>query len=66
MINHTVYIGLTGLVMNLVIAALLTLLFRAFKVSGGSDETRPHEYVADPEPATAEPIPVTAGAADAG
>ena len=65
-INHTVYIGLTGLVINLVIAVLLTLLFRAFKMPGGSDETRPHEYVADPEPAAAERIPVAAGAADAG
>jgi SSS family solute:Na+ symporter len=63
-IGHTVYIGLTGLVINLVVAALLTLLFRAFKVPGGPDETRPHEYVADPEPAVAEPVPVVAGAAD--
>ena len=48
MINHTIYIGLTGLVINLVIAVLLTLLFRAFKVPGGSDETRPHEFVSRP------------------
>ena len=66
LIGHTVYIGLTGLVINLVIAVLLTLVFRAFKVSAGSDETRPHEYVADPEPATAAKVPVVAGAADAG
>jgi hypothetical protein len=52
--------------MNLVIAALLTVAFRAFKVPGGSDETRPQEYVADPEPATAKPVPVAAGAADTG
>jgi SSS family solute:Na+ symporter len=65
-INHTIYIGLTGLVINLVISVLLTLLFRAFKVPDGSDETRPHEFVADPEPAAAEPVPVTAGAADVG
>ncbi len=65
-INHTIYIGLTGLVLNLVIAALLTVVFRAFKVPGGPDETRPQEYVADPEPATVEPVPVAAGAADAG
>jgi solute:Na+ symporter, SSS family len=62
LIGHTVYIGLTGFVLNLVIAALLTVAFRAFKVPVGSDETRPHEYVADPEPATPEPVPVTAGA----
>ena len=64
LIGHTVYIGLTGLVINLVVAALLTLVFRGFKVPVGPDETRPEEYVADPEPAVAEPVPVVAGAAD--
>ncbi len=63
LIGHTVYIGLTGLLMNLVIAALLTLLFNALKVPGGTDETAPEQFVADPEPATAPPIPVVAGAA---
>jgi SSS family solute:Na+ symporter len=62
-IGHTVYIGLTGLVMNLIIAALFTLLFNALKVPGGTDETQPEQFVADPEPETAEPIPVVAGAA---
>ena len=62
-IGHTVYIGMTGLIMNLIIAALLTLLFNALKVRGGVDETRPEHYVADPDPATAPPIPVIAGAA---
>ena len=61
-IGHTVYIGLTGLVMNLVIAVLLTLLFNALKVPGGVDETQPQQFVADPDPATAGPIPVVAGA----
>ncbi|MGI8451864.1 MAG: monocarboxylate uptake permease MctP, partial [Streptosporangiaceae bacterium] len=65
-INHTIYIGLTGLVINLVISVVLTLVFRAIKLPGGSDETRPEHYVADPEPATAEKVPVAAGAADAG
>jgi SSS family solute:Na+ symporter len=66
LINHTVYIGLTGFVMNLVIATLLTLLFRAIKLPGGSDETRPEHYVADPEPATAAKVPAVAEAADVG
>jgi solute:Na+ symporter, SSS family len=61
-INHTVYIGLTGLLMNLVIAVLLTLLFRAVKVPEGTDETQPEQFVADPEPEAAPPIPVIAGA----
>ena len=61
-INHTIYIGLTGLVINLVIATLLTLVFRAFKVPGGSDETRPEHFVADPETPAAELVTVGAGA----
>jgi len=64
-INHTIYIGLTGLVINLVIATLLTLAFRAFRVPGGTDETRPEHFVADPEtPPEAEPVRVTAGATE--
>ncbi len=66
MINHTIYIGLTGLVINLVISVVLTVVFRAVKLPGGSDETRPEHYVADPEPATTEKVPVVAGAADGG
>jgi solute:Na+ symporter, SSS family len=65
-IGHTVYIGLTGLVINLVIAVLLTLLFRAVKVPEGTDETQPGQYHADPEPESAPPIPVIAGAGGAG
>jgi SSS family solute:Na+ symporter len=64
-IGHTVYIGLTGLLMNLIIAALLTLLFNALKVPGGTDETQPQQFEADPEPETAAPIPVVAGAGPA-
>ncbi|HEY9244765.1 MAG TPA: sodium:solute symporter [Streptosporangiaceae bacterium] len=62
-LNHTVYIGFTGLIINLIISALLTLLFNALKVPGGTDETLPEQYLADPEPETAAPIPVIAGAA---
>ncbi|MGH7735004.1 MAG: sodium:solute symporter, partial [Gemmatimonadales bacterium] len=62
---HTIYIGLTGLVINLVVSVALTLVFRAVELPGGSDETWPEHYVADPEPAAAEPVPVAAGAADA-
>ena len=64
-INHTIYIGLTGLVINLVISVVLTLVFRAVKLPGGPDETRPEHYVADPEPAASAPVPVTAAAATA-
>jgi len=60
-IGHTVYIGLTGLFMNLIIAVLLTLLFNALKVPAGTDETAPAQFVADPEPGAPPPIPVVAG-----
>jgi solute:Na+ symporter, SSS family len=51
--GHTVYIGLSAVIMNLVIAAVLTLILRTLKVPAGSDETRPEEYTADPEQAPA-------------
>jgi hypothetical protein len=39
-------------------------LFRAIKLPGGSDETRPEHYVADPQTAASAPVPVTAAAVD--
>jgi solute:Na+ symporter, SSS family len=53
--NHTVYIALTALVINLVVAAVLTAVFRLAKLPAGADETAPSHYHADPEgePATA-------------
>ncbi len=65
-INHTVYIGLTGLVLNLVIAVVLTLVFRAFRVPAGADETLPEHYVADPAEPAAAPVAVAAATADSG
>jgi solute:Na+ symporter, SSS family len=53
--NHTVYIALTALVINLVVAAVLTVVFRAAKLPAGSDETAPGHYLADPEPAPGTP-----------
>jgi SSS family solute:Na+ symporter len=61
-INHTVYIAVTALVINLVLAVVLTFVFRAFRLPGGTDETQPAHYLADPEPSTAGPIPVVAAA----
>jgi solute:Na+ symporter, SSS family len=63
-IGHTVYIAISAFVINLVISVVLTLVFRAFRLPAGADETRPEHYTADPEPATPEPVPVIAGAAD--
>jgi solute:Na+ symporter, SSS family len=46
--NHTVYIALTALVINLVVAAALTVAFRMAKFPAGTDETVPAHYLADP------------------
>jgi SSS family solute:Na+ symporter len=57
-LGHTIYIGLSAVVLNLVIAVVLTLILRAAKVPEGADETLPHQYTADPVKA---PAPVPAG-----
>jgi len=59
-LGHTVYIGLSAVILNLVIAVLLTLALRVLKVPAGTDETRPEEYTADPGRA---PAPAPAGVA---
>jgi solute:Na+ symporter, SSS family len=63
-IGHTVYIAVTALVINLVLAIVLTLVFKAIRLPAGSDETLPEHYLADPEPSAAAPIPVVAATAD--
>ncbi len=62
-INHTVYIALTALVINLVVAVVLTAIFRMLHVPAGRDETTAASYVADPEGAPLAPETVTAPAA---
>ena len=62
LINHTVYIAVTALLINLVISVVLTLVFRAMRLPAGSDETQPDQYLSDPDPSTMPPIPVVAGA----
>src|SRR6202035_518494 len=39
--GHTVYIGLSAVIMNLVIAVVLTFTLRAVRVPEGADETSP-------------------------
>jgi SSS family solute:Na+ symporter len=56
--GHTIYIGISALVLNLVIAVVLTVVLRAVRAPEGSDETLPHQYTADPEEA---PVPAPAG-----
>jgi solute:Na+ symporter, SSS family len=56
--GHTIYIGITALVINAVLAVVLTVVLKAAKAPEGADETLPHQYTADPEQA---PAPVPAG-----
>jgi SSS family solute:Na+ symporter len=60
--GHTIYIGLSAVIINLVITVALTLVLKAAKVPEGTDETLPHQYTADPQDAPARaPAGVTAG-----
>jgi len=54
--GHTIYIGLTAVILNLVVAVVLTLVLKSVRVPEGADETLPHQYTADPEEAPA-PVP---------
>jgi solute:Na+ symporter, SSS family len=56
--GHSVYIGFTAIVINIVITLVLTLVFHAVRLPAGADETLPHQYTADPGEA---PAPVPAG-----
>jgi SSS family solute:Na+ symporter len=65
-LNHTVYIALTALVINLVVTIVLTAVFRLARLPAGTDETRPAHYLAGADGAVAESAPVTAAAAGTG
>src|SRR5690606_12861609 len=45
--DHLIYFGLTALVLNLLVATILTFVLRAASVSAGTDDTRPSDYHAD-------------------
>jgi SSS family solute:Na+ symporter len=51
--GHTTYIAITALLLNLAVAAVLSVVFKRFGLQDGYDETRPADYVADPVPAPA-------------
>jgi solute:Na+ symporter, SSS family len=57
--GHSVYIGLSAIILNVGITLILTLILKAFRVPEGADETLPHQYTADP---VSEPAPAPAGA----
>jgi SSS family solute:Na+ symporter len=58
--GHTVYIGLSAFILNVAIAVILTLIFKAARVPEGADETLPQQYTADPTDAPA-PVPAAVG-----
>ncbi|MFU8850005.1 monocarboxylate uptake permease MctP [Micromonospora sp. SL1-18] len=45
--KKTIYVGIVAVLVNLVVAALLTLVLRAGKVADGVDATTPDDYFAD-------------------
>ena len=57
--GHTYYIGLTAIILNIAVSAVLTLVLRAARVPAGADETLPRQYTADPVDA---PTPAPAAA----
>jgi SSS family solute:Na+ symporter len=50
--GHITYIAITALVINIAVSTLFTPLLRAAGVQDGYDETRPSDYLADPDPAS--------------
>jgi SSS family solute:Na+ symporter len=58
--GHSIYIGLTAVIINLVVTVVLTLVMKAARVPEGADETLPHQYTADLEQVTA-PAPAGVG-----
>jgi SSS family solute:Na+ symporter len=57
--GHVTYIAITALIINLAVAAVLTLVFRAIKLQNGHDETLPENYTTQPKGAPpAEPAPL--------
>jgi SSS family solute:Na+ symporter len=63
--GHTVYIGLTAIILNIAVSVILTLVFKATRVPEGADETLPQQYTADPAQAPA-PAPAAIGVGTAG
>jgi SSS family solute:Na+ symporter len=63
-LGHTVYIAVAAFIINLLIAVVFSIVFRAFRLPAGTDETLPINYTADPE--TGPPAPAAAGVPTAG
>jgi SSS family solute:Na+ symporter len=65
LIHQAMYIALTCLVLNLVVATVLTVVFRLLGLPAGTDETAPAHYVADPEQPPPAPVPAASSASTA-
>jgi SSS family solute:Na+ symporter len=50
--GHVVYIAIAAFVLNLAVAIVVTVICRLLHLPEGTDETRPDQYSADPEPGT--------------
>jgi solute:Na+ symporter, SSS family len=48
-LGHVIYIAVAAFIINLAVAIVLTLIFRAVKLNPGTDETLPAQYDADPK-----------------
>jgi solute:Na+ symporter, SSS family len=59
--GNKIYIGATALVLNLVVAVILTLVFRAMKLPEGVDQTSPDDYRADEGDPRIEKVPELTG-----
>jgi solute:Na+ symporter, SSS family len=60
-LGHVIYIGFAAFVINLVVSAVLTLVFSAARLPAGADETHPASYTADPADGEAVAVPAGAG-----
>ena len=58
-LGHVMYIAIAAFVLNLAIAVVGTVVFRALRLPEGADETLPHQFTANPEASAAAPVPAT-------
>jgi SSS family solute:Na+ symporter len=65
-LGHTVYIAVVAFIINLLIAVAFSVVFRAFRLPAGTDETQPGHYTADPETGAPAPAPDATGAPTTG
>jgi SSS family solute:Na+ symporter len=64
--GHVIYIAIAAFVLNVVVAAVLTVVARLLHVPEGTDETLPHQYTADPGPVVREPAAAATAASGTG